>query len=167
MRRHAKQPLLTAREEVALSRLIHGDDPEAALKARNELVERNLGLVGMAAGWYVRNMRHVDHDELMSEGMVALISAAELYTPWTSKARFSTYAGRAIFNNLREWMCLDRTVHVPKYLQDPNQVRLKLAHVHERTPARRAILERNLACAGPPEPVRPRSRRAAMTTSNR
>ena len=78
----------------------------------------------MAAGWYVRHVGHCDHDELMSEGMVALIGAAEGYEPWTSTARFGSYAGRAVFNRLREWVCKDRTVDVPKYIQDPTQVRM-------------------------------------------
>ena len=78
---------------------------------RDELVERNQGLVRKFARKY--EQRGYDYDDLMQDGNIGLMKAAESYDP--SIAAFSTYASRLIVNSIR--MSLNegghRTIRLP------------------------------------------------------
>jgi RNA polymerase primary sigma factor len=70
---------------------------EEAIAVRNQVVERNLGLVG-------HMMRHlampdVERDDQLQEGRCALIRAAERFDPERG-FQFSTYASSAIYHAL-------------------------------------------------------------------
>jgi RNA polymerase nonessential primary-like sigma factor len=140
-----KRPLLTAGEEIALARRVHGDDPADSLEARNELVMRNLGLVGKMVRFSMRR-GSPDHDDLFSEGLLALIKAAAFYKPWNQpKAiRFTTYACKAIKNDLNKWLERGSVVQVPHYLQRPTTIEALQAR---RSPENRELINANLARA--------------------
>jgi RNA polymerase sigma factor (sigma-70 family) len=142
--RLAKPPsLLTAEEEIALARRVHGPDRADALAARNELVLRNLGLVGRAVGYY-RMKSGSDHDDLFSEGVLGLIRAAELYDP-ERHTRFSTYAMPAVFHAVRTYVNRDRPIKIPNYLQEPSQVQSVLER--SRTAQSKRRLDFNVRAA--------------------
>jgi RNA polymerase primary sigma factor len=67
------------------------------LLIRSRLVEANLGLVYDLIGRSRRDK--LDHDEMSSEGMVALLRAVDTFDPWRG-FRFSTYACNAILRAL-------------------------------------------------------------------
>lgn len=77
--------LLTAAEEIDLARRARSGEQEA----RHELIRRNLRLVVSLAGRYVGY--GLDYDDLIAEGNVGLIRAADMYDPELGY-RFSTYA---------------------------------------------------------------------------
>jgi len=60
---------------------------------RTRLIEANLGLVYDLIGR--SRFDNLDHDEMSSEGMMALLRAADTFDPWRG-FRFSTYACNAI-----------------------------------------------------------------------
>jgi RNA polymerase primary sigma factor len=84
-RAFSSHPLLTAAEEQRLARAIERGD----LEAKDRLVRCNLRLVASVA------RRHIGHglpmEDLLQEGVVGLIRAAEKYD-WRRGTRFSTYA---------------------------------------------------------------------------
>lgn len=81
---------------------------------RNQIVSANMSLVYDC--FQKSSVTTIDRDTLVSEGYLALISAAELFDPWRGY-KFSTYACRAIFyrfsaaarKNNRHQNCLDIT----------------------------------------------------------
>jgi RNA polymerase nonessential primary-like sigma factor len=106
-------PLLTAEEEQALARRVHGPDRDDAQAARNELVERNVGLVFKAAKRFAGPWSPVSDDQIQA-GMVGLVRAAELFTP--RGLRFSTFASKLIHQELLENLERDSPIRVPGYL---------------------------------------------------
>ena len=84
-RAFAEHPLLTAADERRLARLIERGD----LHAKDRLVSSNLRLVASVARRYVG--RGLPMEDLLQEGVVGLIRAAEKYD-WRRGTRFSTYA---------------------------------------------------------------------------
>ncbi len=90
-----QQPL-TAGEEAEYLRQLHGTDPEAAARAKDILVERNLRLVAHI----VKKYQNVDEelDDLLSIGCIGLIKAIDSFD--VEKGRLATYACRCIDNEL-------------------------------------------------------------------
>src|SRR3954471_14815538 len=84
-RAFAEHPLLTAADERRLARRIERGD----LEAKDRLVRSNLRLVASVARRYVG--RGLPMEDLLQEGVVGLIRAAEKYD-WRRGTRFSTYA---------------------------------------------------------------------------
>lgn len=82
---HPQLPLLTADEEQALAARIQAGDQQA----RNELVERNIGLVVSIAKKYRNQV--LSFGDLVQEGCLGLIRAAELFDG-SKGFKFSTYA---------------------------------------------------------------------------
>jgi RNA polymerase sigma factor, sigma-70 family len=80
-------PLLTAQEEVSLGLKVQQGD----LSARNRLVECNLRLVVNIARRCLRQHHPLPFLDLIEEGNLGLIRAAELFDP-ARGIRFSTYA---------------------------------------------------------------------------
>jgi RNA polymerase sigma factor (sigma-70 family) len=83
---------------------------------RDHLVERNLGLVYSMMAKF--GLRDLDHDELRSEAMFALVRAVEGFNPWRG-FQFSTYACNAIVRAL---------IHVAR---KTNRYRLRFPMEHE------------------------------------
>jgi RNA polymerase primary sigma factor len=84
-RAFSSHPLLTAAEERRLARAIERGD----LAAKDRLVRCNLRLVASVARRHVG--RGLPMEDLLQEGVVGLIRAAEKYD-WRRGTRFSTYA---------------------------------------------------------------------------
>jgi RNA polymerase primary sigma factor len=84
-RAFSEHPLLTAQEERRLARAIERGD----LGAKDRLVRCNLRLVASVARRHVG--RGLPMEDLLQEGVVGLIRAAEKYD-WRRGTRFSTYA---------------------------------------------------------------------------
>src|SRR5262249_41367817 len=82
----ARHPLLTASDEIELSKRIATGDEDA----RRRMVESNLRLVVSIARTF--RSRGLDLLDLIQEGTLGLMSAADRYD-WRRGTRFSTYAG--------------------------------------------------------------------------
>jgi RNA polymerase nonessential primary-like sigma factor len=123
-------PLLTAEEEVKLSRLTHKGDQAA----RKRMIESNLRLVVKIARHY--NRRGLPFLDLIEEGNLGLMHAIEKFDPERG-FRFSTYATwwirqtieRAIMNQSRT---IRLPIHVVKelnsYLRAARRLTQKLDH---------------------------------------
>lgn len=90
------QKPLTAGEEAYYLKLLKGEDSEAAVEAKNILIERNLRLVAHI----VKKYQNVDEDveDLISIGCIGLIKAIDSFDE--RKGRLATYACRCIDNEL-------------------------------------------------------------------
>ncbi len=107
----ARRPLLTAAEEISLSRRVQRGD----LAAKDRMIEANLRLVVHVAKAY--QGRGLPLQDLIQEGTVGLIRAVEKFDP-ARGCRFSTYAiwwiraavTRAVSGQ-------SRIVHLPDALQ--------------------------------------------------
>lgn len=105
-----QKPLLTAEEEVEITRAIQRGD----LAARERLIESNMRLVINIAKGY-RN-RAIPLEDLIQEGAIGLMQAAERFDP-DKGFRFSTYAthwirqsiGRALDNK-------SKTIRLPAHV---------------------------------------------------
>ena len=103
-------PLLTADEEKQLARRIRSGDAEA----REHLVRANLRLVVNLARAYVG--RGVDITDLVAEGNLGLMRAAEAFDP-DLNTRFSTYAAYWIRQSIRRAVITTgKTIRVPPYM---------------------------------------------------
>lgn len=83
--RIGKLPLLTKEQEQELFKRIEAGDE----KAKDEIVERNLGLVVPVAKRYARN--GIPFADLVQEGGVAIVKARDKFD-WRLGNKFSTYA---------------------------------------------------------------------------
>ncbi len=103
-------PLLTAEQEITLSRAAHAGD----FASRQHMIEANLRLVVSIARHYQN--RGVPLDDLIEEGNLGLIHALEKFDPERG-FRFSTYATWWIRQNIeRAIMNQSRTVRLPIYV---------------------------------------------------
>ena len=132
--RLTQAPLLTAEEEVALTRaFLKGDQ-----QARKKLIESNMRLVINIAKSY-RN-RAIPLEDLIQEGAIGLMQAAERFDP-DKGFRFSTYAthwirqsiGRAIDNKSK---AIRLPAHVSQSLRKIEKERARLYRElgHDPTP---------------------------------
>jgi RNA polymerase primary sigma factor len=102
-------PLLTADEERRLARRICAGDAAAL----DHLVRANLRLVVRIARGYIG--RGLLLEDLISEGNLGLLRAAENYDP-ERNTRFSTYASHWVKKSIRQALIeTARTVRVPAY----------------------------------------------------
>lgn len=103
-------PLLTAEEEIDLSKRIENGDEEA----RQELREANLRLVVSIARKYVGG--NMDFLDLIQEGNIGLMKAVDKYD-WRKGFKFSTYATwwirQAITRSIADQ---SRTIRVPVHM---------------------------------------------------
>ena len=108
-----KRPLLTAADEVALGARIARGDREA----HRLLVESNLRLVVMLARRYLRKVHHMTFLDLISEGNIGLMHAADKFDA-ARGFRFSTYAVWWIRQTIeRAIMNQERTVRTPVHIR--------------------------------------------------
>lgn len=110
-------PLLTADEELALSRQVR----QGNFSARQTMIERNLRLVVNIAKHYLN--RGIPLLDLVEEGNLGLIHALEKFDPERG-FRFSTYATWWIRQNIeRAIMNQSRTIRLPVHVvKELNQV---------------------------------------------
>ena len=100
------------------------DEPESTLiaraqagdlDARNEVVRRNLGLVGMVAGRYPP---HRDRDDLFQVGSLGLMEAVGRYDAAAHPdASFATYAIYWIRQEIVRWIRDDSTIRVSPHVR--------------------------------------------------
>jgi len=83
--------LLSSEAAGALAAQIQAANVETFIAARNALVEANLRLVRASLSHF---SGHYLYDDLLSEGRLALVEAAETWDP--ERGAFSTYAREAI-----------------------------------------------------------------------
>ncbi len=131
--RLTQAPLLTADEEITLTRAVQAGDKVA----RARLIESNMRLVINIAKTY-RN-RAIQLEDLIQEGAIGLMQAAERFDP-EKGFRFSTYAthwirqaiGRAIDNKSK---AIRLPAHVSQSLRRIEKERIRLARElgHEPT----------------------------------
>jgi len=123
--RLTQAPLLSAEEEVALTKAVQAGDRYA----KQRLIESNMRLVINIAKTY-RN-RSIQLEDLIQEGAIGLMQAAERFDP-DKGFRFSTYAthwirqaiGRAIDNKSK---AIRLPAHVSQSLRKVEKERLRLA----------------------------------------
>lgn len=123
--RLTQAPLLTAEEEVILTRAIQRGDK----RAKQRLIESNMRLVINIAKTY-RN-RSIPLEDLIQEGAIGLMQAAERFDP-EKGFRFSTYAthwikqaiGRAIDNKSK---AIRLPAHVSQSLRKVEKEKVRLA----------------------------------------
>jgi len=137
--RLTQAPLLTAEEEVALTRAVQAGDESA----RQRLIESNMRLVINIAKTY-RN-RAIPLEDLIQEGAIGLMQAAERFDP-DKGFRFSTYAthwirqaiGRAIDNKSK---AIRLPAHVSQSLRRIEKERLRLARELGQDPSPEQIAQ--------------------------
>lgn len=112
LREIGRIPLITARDEVQLAKLIEQEDEEAKLK----LTQANLRLVVSVAKRYVGRSRNLGLLDLIQEGNIGLFKAVEKFD-YHRGYKFSTYATwwirQAITRALADQ---SRTVRIPVHM---------------------------------------------------
>lgn len=107
-----KYPLLTAEEEIELSKRIKAGD----LEAKRTLTESNLRLVVSIAKKYIN--RGVAFIDLIQEGNVGLMKVVDKYD-YTKGTRFSTYATWWIRQEIKRTITKQvKTVYTPMHIVD-------------------------------------------------
>jgi RNA polymerase primary sigma factor len=102
---HRGAPLSRA-DEVTLARRIERGD----LKAKDAMIERNLGLVHAIAGTYRGS--GVPYADLVQEGTVGLVRAVELFDHRRGP-KFSTYAVWWIRRSIRDAIANSKVIRIP------------------------------------------------------
>jgi RNA polymerase primary sigma factor len=114
-------PLLTLSEELALGRLIR---EKHDLGARDRLVECNLRLVINIATGY--NGRGLDFPDLIQDGNIGLIRAAEKYD-YKKGYKFSTYATFWVRQSITRGLSdCGRTIRLPAHITEKMHVLSKI-----------------------------------------
>lgn len=107
-------PLLTAEQENELAARIQRGDAAA----RDQLVTSNLRLVmNIASSYPCADLGALDLDDLVQEGVLGLMRAAEDFDPNAHEARFSTYAAFWIHHYTQRLIAAQASaVRLPYYL---------------------------------------------------
>lgn len=102
---------LTSEDERRLARVIRGDDPAAAIAARNQLVTANLPLVHKVLSRSIGLAYVSDLDDLIAEGSLGLLRAAQAWNPDQGGPPFVAYARTSIKHAM--WKYLRRHRRLP------------------------------------------------------
>jgi len=90
----SKSKLLTKQQNEQINIAIKSSNPQTKKRAVDQLVMGNVRLVSAIAGKYARQGHGMDFTDLVQEGNIGLIKAAQTYDP--KKAQFSTHATKWI-----------------------------------------------------------------------
>lgn len=112
----ARHNLLTAEQEIELSRRIRENDDQAAFET---MVRANLGLAVFVAqklpAWHLDGC--LDHDDLVQEANIALMQAVRTWKP--QGHRFATYARKLIHSRvLRAIENTGNMIRIPVPIQE-------------------------------------------------
>jgi RNA polymerase primary sigma factor len=133
------RPVLTSAEEAALARRVERGDGHA----RDELVERNLGLVWTIADRF--RGRGVPFEDLLQEGAVGLVQAVERFDHRRG-VRLSTYAAWWIRRALMDALVDARPIRVPpaarRQMAAIQRARAELRRMRAQSPTTDDIAER-------------------------
>lgn len=126
MKRLAQAPLLSRSEEDALARKVKKGD----VLAKKRLIEANMRLVISVARAYRCN--HLPMEDLVSEGAVGLIYAAERFDP-SRGFRFTTYAMHWIRQSISRAVeskskAIRLPAHVTQSIRKVEKEKVRLAH---------------------------------------
>ena len=136
-----RAPLLTAEQEKRLARAIREGGPRLRALARDLLIRSNIRLVFGTAKHFTG--RGLDLPDLVQEGAIGLITAAERYDP-ARGTRFSTFATHWIRQPIRYAVAdKSRLIRVPGYQQTVARTWDKIAqalYLETGAPAREAEL---------------------------
>jgi RNA polymerase primary sigma factor len=131
--------LLSAAEEVALAKRIEQGD----LDAKEEMIERNLGLVHALARTY--RGRGVPFDDLVQEGTVGLVKAVEGFDH-RREVKFSTYAVWWIRRLMLDALVGSNVIRIPskanRQLAAVRRAEAELERIGPRRASDAAIAER-------------------------
>ncbi len=120
--------------------LLNDTQKKKGSEERNQLVEDNLRLVESIAKKYEGN--GLEWDDLIQEGNLGLISAAEKFDP-SRGTRFSTYATNFIEGSIKNALSENRTIRIPKEQLDRvrsiRKAEAALAASHGRSPTQEEI----------------------------
>jgi len=136
-----KYPLLTRKEELELAEhTVKGDR-----RAIDRMVQHNLRLVVCIARQYERAAGHLSVLDLISEGNVGLVMAAERYDP-EQGAKFSTFASQYIKQRIRLALTKQSKIirlpaHVVSKIYKVNRVRDSLTVELKREPTSEEIAD--------------------------
>lgn len=126
LNRYGREPLLTVREELILSRQIHeGRAPEAtpnqrriAERARQRMIRANQRLAVNVALKYMSRCRSLELADLAQEAMIGLSTAVEKFD-YSKGYKFSTYAYWWVRQAItRAIVSRDTMIRVPQHAHD-------------------------------------------------
>lgn len=148
---YRREPLLTAAEEIELSRLIQaGMAPNATqleqkrgIRAKQRMVRANMRWVITLAHGLMRKHRPVSLtlDDLIQEGAIGLNRAAELFDH-TRGYKFSTYSHAWIKQSLRRAIGFqDRMIRLPIHIQEEMYRFMRTSEVHGTSMSTDELLE--------------------------
>jgi len=148
---YKKEPLLTAAEEIELSKLIRaGMAPDATqleqkrgIRAKQRMVRANMRWVITLAHGLMRKHRPVSLtlDDLIQEGAIGLNRAAELFDH-TRGYKFSTYSHAWIKQSLRRAIGFqDRMIRLPIHIQEEMYRFMRTSEVHGTSMSTDELLE--------------------------
>lgn len=141
-------PVLTQEAANKLKRRLFGKDKSVkvnsnhqGIKKRNQLVVKNIRLVYKIASRFNRrifNIPALDFDDLVQEGSIGLITAAEKFD-FSRGFKFSTYATWWIKQKIiRAIQCQSRLIRIPIYAQELSYkimgIRETFLLIHKRYP---------------------------------
>ena len=127
--------VMTEEEKMECLRTLHGDDPEAAKRARQEMVEGNLRLVLSVIQRF--SGRSDNPDDLFQVGCIGLMKAIDHFD-MNQGVRFSTYGVPMIIGEIRRYLRDNNSVRVSRSLRDlaykAMQMKEKLTREMDREP---------------------------------
>lgn len=148
---YKRQPLLTAKEEIELARLIKiGAMDDATIlqkkrgeRAKNRMINGNMRLVMVVAHkiWRTHKCQSMTVDDLVQEGAFGLRRAAELFDP-ARGYKFSTYAYGWINQALRRAVAQqDREIRLPLHVHDATYKFRRTREIHGATKTIEEVIE--------------------------